>query len=47
MEKVRIGVIGNLHLNNIAQQPKLELTAVCDIIPERAHGAAEKYGCRA
>ena len=52
MEKVRIAVIGignigNLHLNNIAQQPKLELTAVCDIIPERAHGAAEKYGCRA
>lgn len=52
MESVKLAVIGignmgNFHLANIARQPKVKLVAVCDIIPERALTAAEKYGCRA
>ena len=52
MDKVRIamiglGNIGNLHLGNIEKQPKVELTAVCDIVPEKAKAAAEKYGVKA
>jgi len=44
---VGIGNIGNLHLRNIAQQPKVNLTAVCDLVPEKANAAAEANGCRA
>lgn len=49
MNPVRIGVIGvgnmgNFHLRNIIQQPKTQLTAVCDIQPERALAAAQAYG---
>ncbi|HUV89984.1 MAG TPA: Gfo/Idh/MocA family oxidoreductase [Anaerolineae bacterium] len=44
---IGIGVIGNLHLENIAKSDKVELTAVCDVIPERARAAAERYGCPA
>jgi len=52
MDKVRIGVvgignIGNLHLGNIERQPKVQLTAVCDIVPEKAVAAAAKYGVKA
>jgi predicted dehydrogenase len=52
MEKVRIAVIGignigNLHLGNIPNEPKVELTAVCDIVPEKAKAAAEKHGVKA
>jgi len=52
VDKVRLGLvgignIGNLHLRNIPQEPKVELTAVCDIIPERADAAAARHGCRA
>lgn len=52
MEPIKIGVIGignmgNFHLQNIEIQPKLQLTAVCDIIPERAQTAAEKYAVKA
>ena len=52
MDKVRIamiglGNIGTLHLGNIEKQPKVELTAVCDIVPEKAKAAAEKYGVKA
>lgn len=52
MEPIRIAVIGvgnmgNFHLQNIEKQPKLELTAVCDIIPERAQAAAERYHAQA
>ncbi len=52
MDRVRlavigIGNIGNLHLGNIEQQPKVELTAVCDIVPEKAKAAAERYGVKA
>ena len=44
---VGIGNIGNLHLGNIEKQPKVNLTAVCDLVPEKANAAAEKYGCKA
>ena len=52
MKKVRlavvgIGNIGTLHLGNIEKEPKVELTAVCDIVPEKAKAAAEKYGVKA
>ena len=45
MDKVRIAVIGignigTLHLGNIEKEPKVELTAVCDIVPEKAKAAA-------
>jgi predicted dehydrogenase len=52
MDKVRlavigIGNIGNLHLHNIPNEPKVELTAVCDIVPEKAKAAAEQHGVKA
>jgi predicted dehydrogenase len=52
MDKVKIAVvgignIGTLHLGNIEKEPKVELTAVCDIVPEKAKAAAEKYGVKA
>ena len=52
MEPVKLAVIGvgnmgSFHLQNIATQPKTQLTAVCDIIPERAKAMADKYGVRA
>ncbi|MBN1873597.1 MAG: Gfo/Idh/MocA family oxidoreductase [Anaerolineae bacterium] len=52
MDKVKlavigIGNIGNLHLRNIEHEPKVELVAVCDIVPEKADAAAEKYGVKA
>jgi predicted dehydrogenase len=52
MEKVRIAVIGvgnmgNFHLANIVNQPKVSLTAVCDIVPDRALVAGQKYNCQA
>ncbi|MDF1512469.1 MAG: Gfo/Idh/MocA family oxidoreductase, partial [Anaerolineae bacterium] len=52
MEKVKLAVIGlgnigTLHLGNIEKEPRVELTAVCDIVPEKAKAAAEKYGVKA
>ncbi len=52
MEPIKIAVIGvgnmgTFHLHNIVKQPKLQLTAVCDIIPERAQAAAQKFGGKA
>ena len=52
MQPVRIAVIGvgnmgTFHLVNIAKQPLVQLTAVCDIVPERAQSAAEQYNCQA
>jgi predicted dehydrogenase len=44
---VGIGNIGTLHLRNIENEPKVELTAVCDIVPEKADAAAAKYGVKA
>ncbi len=52
MEKVKIAVIGlgnigTLHLANIEKEPRVELAAVCDIVPEKAKAAAERYGVKA
>ncbi len=52
MDKVRlavigIGNIGNLHLRNIEQQLRVQLTAVCDLVREKADAAATKYGIKA
>ena len=44
---VGLGNIGSLHLENIAKEPKVELAAVCDIVPEKAKAAAERYGAKA
>jgi predicted dehydrogenase len=44
---IGIGTIGNLHLRNIEKSAKVELAAVCDIVPEKAQAAAEKCGCPA
>jgi predicted dehydrogenase len=44
---IGIGVIGNLHLRNIERLDQVELAAVCDIVPEKARTAAERYGCPA
>jgi predicted dehydrogenase len=47
-KKVKIGVIGcgsvsNMYLPHLSQSPFVELVSTCDIIPERARQAAEKY----
>lgn len=44
---IGIGNIGNLHLRNIENEPKVELVAVCDVVPEKADAPAEKYGVKA
>ena len=38
-----MGPIGNIHADVYRQLPNAELTAVCDIIPERAEVAGKKY----
>ena len=52
MEKLKIGFIGcggiamDKHLPGMAtQRARVELYAFCDIIPERAEEARQKYGC--
>jgi len=52
MPKTRLALIGaggmgSYHLANIARLDTVELTAVCDILPERAAAAARQYGGRA
>ncbi len=52
MDQVRVAVIGignigNLHLQLISQIPQFKLTAVCDIVPDKANAAADKYGVKA
>lgn len=53
MKKVRLGLIGvgsmanGVHLNNIPKTRDLELTAVCDIVKERADKAAATHKCAA
>ncbi|MDD3243894.1 MAG: Gfo/Idh/MocA family oxidoreductase [Eubacteriales bacterium] len=52
MEKLKIAVIGcgtianAQHLPSYTANPKAELVSVCDIIPERADAAKEKYGAK-
>ena len=38
-----MGPIGNIHADVYRQLPNVELSAVCDILPERAHLAGDKY----
>ena len=51
MRKVRIGIIGcggianNKHMPALRKIPEVEMVAFCDIIPERAEEAVNKYGC--
>ncbi|TAE53844.1 MAG: gfo/Idh/MocA family oxidoreductase, partial [Bacteroidetes bacterium] len=46
--KIKIGLIGcgsvsNMYLPHLSKSPYVELVSVCDIIPEKARLAAEKY----
>mgnify|MGYP002777684862 FL=1 len=46
--KIKVAVIGcgsvsNMYLPHLSKAPLVELVATCDIIPERAKAAAEKY----
>lgn len=43
---VGVGNIGNIHGRVYQAHPDTEIVAVCDIIPERADRAAEKYACQ-
>ncbi|BCX03335.1 MAG: oxidoreductase [Candidatus Roseilinea sp.] len=44
---VGVGNIGSIHAQVYKDNPKVELVAVCDIIPEKADAAARKFGARA
>ncbi|MDB5084445.1 MAG: oxidoreductase domain protein, partial [Bacilli bacterium] len=44
---VGAGNIGTIHAGVYAQNPKVELAAVCDIVKQKADSAAAKYGARA
>ena len=44
---VGLGGIGNRHATVYGEHSECEIVSVCDIIPERADVAAERYGCRA
>ncbi len=41
------GNIANVHAQVLTSLENVQLTACCDIIPEKAKAFAEKYGCRA
>lgn len=43
---VGVGGIGNIHAGVYQARKDVEIVAVCDIIPERADRAAEKYKCQ-
>jgi len=50
-KKIKIGLIGcgsvsGMYLPHLSKSPYVELVSVCDIIPERAKAAAEKYNVR-
>jgi predicted dehydrogenase len=44
---IGIGNIGSFHAKTVAQANRMELAAVCDIIPQRADAAAIRYNARA
>ncbi len=50
MDKIRVGIIGcggianGKHLPSLSKLPDVELSAFCDILPERAQAAADAYG---
>ena len=43
---VGVGNIGNIHGDVYWRHNDVEVVAVCDIIPERADRAAEKFRCQ-
>ncbi len=43
---IGVGVMGSQHARDVAALPETELTAVCDVIPERAAAVAEQWGCK-
>lgn len=51
MEKVKVAVVGcgtianNAHIPAYLKNQDVEITYFCDILPERAKAAVEKYGC--
>ena len=50
-KKIRVSIIGcgsvsTQYLPHISKSPHVELVSTCDIIPERAQKAAEKYGIK-
>ena len=51
MSKVKVAVIGcgtianSAHIPAYMKNENVEIVYFCDIIPERAHAAVEKYGC--
>ena len=51
MAKMKIGIIGcgtianNAHIPNYLKNEEVEIKYFCDILPERAQAAVEKYGC--
>lgn len=49
MDKVKIGFIGtggiaNAHLDNLARMKDVEITALCDVVKEKAEAASQKFG---
>ncbi len=50
MDSLKLGIIGcggianNMHLPSIKKLGKAQVTAFCDIVPERAQKAAEEFG---
>ncbi len=42
---VGMGNIGNIHAGVYQKHPDCEIVAVCDIIPEKAQKASERYDC--
>ena len=51
MAKYKTGIIGcggianGKHMPALSRMADVEMVAFCDIIPERADAAVEKYGC--
>ncbi|MEG1887829.1 MAG: Gfo/Idh/MocA family oxidoreductase, partial [Oscillospiraceae bacterium] len=51
MKKIKVGIIGcgNIahatHIPNYINSDRAEIKYFCDIIPEKAESAVEKYGC--
>src|SRR3989304_6653427 len=43
---VGVGNIGNIHGDVYSKRSDVQIVAVCDIIPERADRAAEKFRCQ-
>lgn len=42
---IGVGGMGSAHAREIARLPNAELTAACDLIPERAERVAGQFGC--